>query len=95
LRELPLSEEKILELRRKGWKKGEAARERFRNTMRQKREEKFNKIYREQKSLMRTMKSNQDIFYIAGLMLYLGEGSKKDNYLIAFQYRPWSPAFFY
>jgi len=34
----PLSEERILELRRKGWKKGEASRERFRNSMRRKRE---------------------------------------------------------
>lgn len=38
LREFPLSEEKILELRRQGWKKNEAKIERFRNAMRKKRE---------------------------------------------------------
>jgi len=83
LRDFPLSEKRLLELRRKGWKKGEAARERFRNTMRQKREKKFSKIYRKQKSLMRSMKNKKDISYIAGLMLYLGEGNKKDNYIIS------------
>ena len=36
LREFPLSEERILALRRQGWKKGEASRERFRNTMKRK-----------------------------------------------------------
>lgn len=33
LREFPLSEERILALRRQGWKKGEASRERFRASM--------------------------------------------------------------
>ena len=33
LKDFPLSEEKIVQLKRLGWKKGEASRERFRNTM--------------------------------------------------------------
>lgn len=36
LRDYPLSEGQVLELRRKGWSKGEASRERYRNTMRTK-----------------------------------------------------------
>lgn len=74
LREFPLSEERILELRRQGWKKGEASRERFRNTMREKRELKCRKIY--DKYRKRLDKVSKDAFFVAGLMLYLGEGDK-------------------
>ncbi|MFH1162216.1 MAG: hypothetical protein V1696_03005 [Candidatus Jorgensenbacteria bacterium] len=76
LRDFPLSEEKILELRRKGWQKGEASRERFRNTMRQKREEKANRVYQEYWRKMANL--SKDAFLVAGLMLYLGEGDKKN-----------------
>lgn len=81
LRDYPLSEERILELRRKGWRKGEASRERYRNTMRKKQEEKFNKVYEQQKDTF--SKISKKNLYIAGLMLYLGEGKKKDRYTIS------------
>lgn len=74
LREFPLSEERILELRRQGWKKGEAARERFRATMRKKQEEKCRQAYERYKKKL--AKLSEDAFFVAGLMLYLGEGNK-------------------
>ena len=80
LREHPLSEKKILELRRVGWGKGEASRERYRNTMRKKHEERVDEIYKEQKTKFKKI-SKQSLF-VAGLMLYLGEGAKKDSYNI-------------
>jgi len=77
LREYPLSDEQILELRRSGWSKGEASRERYRNTMRAK------KKAQEQVEYTKWCKRFQDIdkneLMIAGLMLYLGEGGKKND----------------
>ena len=77
LREYPLNEKKILELRRAGWKKGEASREKYRLTMRKKREEKARKVYEVQRQKL--LNISKDAFYVAGLMLYLGEGDKKNN----------------
>lgn len=76
LREFPLNEEKILELRRRGWKSGEASRERFRETMRQKREQKAQLVYEEQSKKLNKLSS--DAFFTAGLMLYAAEGDKKN-----------------
>lgn len=76
LREFPLSGARILELRRKGWKKSEAKIERFRNAMRKKRELKEQEIYN--KYQKRFAKLSKDTFFIAGLILYLGEGDKRD-----------------
>lgn len=76
LRDFPLSEEKILELRRRGWERGEASRERFRNTMRQKKEEKMRQIYERYKKKLVNL--SQDALFVAGLMLYVGEGDKKN-----------------
>ncbi|HEY4487429.1 MAG TPA: hypothetical protein VI483_01535, partial [Candidatus Paceibacterota bacterium] len=80
LQELPLSEQRILELRREAWGRGEASRELFRQTMRKKREARDEKVYREQKKKLGKL-SNQAAF-VAGLMLYLAEGDKKDQYHI-------------
>lgn len=80
LKDFPLSEEKILELRRKGWAKGEASRERFRATMRKKREEKEKILY--EKWQKRFAHLSEDSHFVAGLMLYLAEGNKKDYYRI-------------
>ena len=74
LREFPLSEERILELRRQGWKKGEASRERFRNTMKRNQELKRREVYK--KYQKRLDKISEDAFFVAGLMLYLAEGGK-------------------
>jgi len=82
LREFPLSEERIKELKRKGWKKAEVKIERFRNTMRKKRKLQAQKVYN--KYHKRFNKISEKMFFIAGLMLYLAEGNKKARYKIAF-----------
>lgn len=93
LREYPLSEEKILELRRKGWKSGEASRERFRTTMRKKRELKDREVY--QRYRVKFVNLSEEVFFTAGLMLYLGEGDKKNNYRIGIANTdPWVIKFF-
>src|SRR3989344_8220196 len=52
LEDLPLTDERVLELRREAWGRGEASRERFRQTMRSKRDERDRNIYIEQKKKM-------------------------------------------
>lgn len=76
LRDFPLSEERILELRRNGWKKSEASREKFRATMRRKREERVRKVH--EKWQGRFVGLSEDSHFVAGLMLYLAEGNKKN-----------------
>jgi hypothetical protein len=76
LKDLPLEESKIRELQKKGWQKSEASRERYRNTMRLKKIAKDEEIYK--KYLTRFKNLSKDVFFVAGLMIYLGEGSKKD-----------------
>lgn len=82
LKEFPLSEERMLELRRDAWGRGEAKRERFRQTMALKRQKREDEIYLLQKKRFDRL-SNQEL-YIAGLMLYAGEGDKKSRGEIAF-----------
>lgn len=79
LQEYPLTAEKILELRRKGWQKGEASRERYRLTMRKKRETVDDAVYKKYVALFRK-EMTDDVWYIAGLMLYWGEGDKRNKY---------------
>tara|TARA_Y100000310_G_scaffold81278_1_gene77882 strand:- start:1985 stop:2662 length:678 start_codon:yes stop_codon:yes gene_type:complete len=81
LRDYPLSESRISELRKRGWKNGEAGRERYRNTMMEKYENEKCRIYNIQKKNLRNLKKEAQ--YVAGLMLYLGEGAKKDRYTIS------------
>lgn len=76
LKDLPLEESKIRELQKKGWQKSEASRERYRNTMRLKKIAKDEEIYK--KYITRFKNLSKDVFFVAGLMIYLGEGSKKD-----------------
>ncbi len=75
LRDFPLSDEKILELRRKNWTKGEASRERFRVSMRKKKEVLAKQTY--DKYRQKFKRISKETFFAAGLMLYLGEGAKK------------------
>ncbi len=70
LREYPLSKKRISELR----DKNEQRIERFRETMRWKREERQRKIYKIQKKNILPL-NNREIF-LAGLILYWGEGTK-------------------
>ncbi len=81
LRGYPLDEKKILELRQKGWEKGEVARERYRCTMRKKKEAKILMVYEQQRRSLRYL--SKETLFVAGLMLYLGEGSKTDPNKIA------------
>lgn len=82
LEDFPLSEERVLELRREAWGRGEAKRERFRQTMRAKRNKREHEIYLRQKKKFARI-SNQSMF-VAGLMLYVAEGDKKSRADIAF-----------
>ena len=81
LRDLPLDESKIRDLQKAGWQKSEISRERFRNTMRAKRVKIDQKIY--QKYRAQFNKLSKETIFIAGLVLYLGEGDKKNVSRIA------------
>ena len=73
LRDYPLSKQRIRELR--DW--NEQRIERFRETMRKKRENRLKKFYEEQKKSLLPF-SKRDLF-LAGLFLYWGEGKKSGN----------------
>jgi len=70
LRNYPLSKKRIRELR--DW--NEQRIENYRTTMRRKRQERLDKIYKEQRRILLPL--NKREFSIAGLMLYWGEGTK-------------------
>jgi len=74
LKNYPLSETQIKELKEKGMLNAEAGYERFRNSMCEKREKIDHGVYLREKN--RLSKISKDSEYIAGLMLYLGEGEK-------------------
>lgn len=76
LKEFPLSEEKILMLRRQGWQRGETSREIFRMTMRRKRETRLHEEYMQQRK--KFLGITDISFFVAGLILYLAEGGKTD-----------------
>jgi len=73
LRNYPLSKKRIRELR----DQNEQRIEKYRNTMKNKREARLKIIYAEQKKFILPF-TKRDL-YIAGLFLYLGEGSKSKN----------------
>jgi len=79
LRDYPLSKERIKELR----DCNEQRIERFRETMRRKREKRLEETYRIQKRLVLPLNNRE--FFIAGLFLYWGEGTKaqKDRLAIS------------
>lgn len=80
LRHFPLNEKQLQELKLRGWKKGEASREKFRLTMRIKRDERFKKLY--DACLKKLARTSKEAFYVAGLALYLAEGAKTNPYKI-------------
>lgn len=82
LEDLPLSDDRMLELRRSAWSRGEAKREKFRQTMRAKRDKREQDIYLVQKKKL--SKISEQSLFIAGLMLYAAEGDKKSRAEIAF-----------
>lgn len=77
LRDYPLSEQRIKELQRMGARQSEQAIERYRETMRQKREKRLTRFYKEQKKLL--FPFNKREFFLGGLFLYWGEGKKSDT----------------
>jgi len=77
LRGFPLTEDRIKELRNQSWEKNETSRERFRNAMAKKRENLYQEAYEKQKEKLKDL--SKDSFFTAGLMLYLGEGDKKNR----------------
>lgn len=82
LQDLPLSEVRVLELRREAWGRGEAKREQFRKTMRALRDAKDRELYDQLKE--RFSHFEEQSLYVAGLMLYAAEGDKKTRAEIAF-----------
>jgi hypothetical protein len=82
LEDLPLTDERVLELRREAWSRGESSREKFRQTMRAKRDKREHEIYLKQKKKLSHI-SEQSLF-VSGLMLYAAEGDKKSRAEIAF-----------
>jgi DNA-binding transcriptional MerR regulator len=70
LKNYPLSKQRIRELR--DW--NEQRIERYRETMKRKKERRLEEIYKTQKRDIRPL--NKKEFFIAGLMLYWGEGTK-------------------
>lgn len=70
LRQYPLSEKRLRELR----DFNEQRIERFRNTMRAKRESRLEKVYQEEQNYLLPLTKKE--LYIAGLLLYWGEGAK-------------------
>lgn len=73
LREFPLSSEKIIELRDKSPKRIEN----YRNTMKKKREERFEQVYQKVSKDIRKL-SKRELF-LFGIALYWGEGGKTKN----------------
>lgn len=80
LKDYPLSPKRIQQLRRENWNRGEAKRELFRQTMRKKRDARIERRFREVQKKFQKL-SDQSLF-VAGLMLYLAEGDKKNEYHI-------------
>lgn len=81
LSELPFSSEEINRLRKEAWSRGEASRERYRNTMRMKKAAVDKDVRTHLASTMLPI-SERDMF-IAGIVLYIGEGDKRNPYRVA------------
>lgn len=77
LRDHHLTDEEITNLRRNSWSKGEVSREKYRNKMRERKKKKDLEMYQIEKNYMDNVSSKE--LYLAGLMLYLGEGAKKKD----------------
>ncbi|MDO8536974.1 MAG: hypothetical protein Q7R94_01880 [bacterium] len=82
LRQFPLSRERIDELKKVGWSKFEIKVERYRIAMREKREKKDNEEYEKYLRFF-NKKISQKVFFSSGLMLYLAEGAKTNNYTVS------------
>ena len=79
LKDMPLSKERISYLRAKGRKNAEPRIEEFRNSMRLKKEKEDHRVYKKYIKEFEKIADSENIFFIAGLMIYLGEGNKKNK----------------
>lgn len=82
LKDYPLSEDRIKELKLKGMKTSDAGYERFRNSMTEKRRKEELEVYREQSKRIAGVRDNS--LFLSGLTLYLAEGSKTNRNRIVF-----------
>lgn len=80
LRNYPLSEKRIKELRKEGARNSEQAIEKYRATMRLKKEKRHRDTYEAQKREILPLSKRE--LYLAGLMLYWGEGTKCHMYAL-------------
>ncbi len=78
LKDFPLSEARILELKQAGWKKAEVKYERYRNTMRKKRNLVEDKVYCKYKQGLAHISDREQ--FVVGLALYLAEGDKTTSH---------------
>ncbi len=76
LQEFPLTNAEIVALKKEGWKRGEVSREKYRVTMRTKKAEGYDKLI--QQYVKRFSKISREAEYVAGIMLYLAEGDKRN-----------------
>lgn len=76
LRDYPLSDERVQELRGNSEKRIE----RYRATMKKKREERRNAVYQ---TVARDMDNSRDIDFLSGFYLYWGEGTKTAEYTVS------------
>lgn len=81
LRDFPLSESEIILLKRAGWTKSEASRERYRETMRKKKEATLEELLCNSRNEFRFLPTIA--LKTAGIALYLAEGDKKNLHRIA------------
>ncbi len=79
LRDYPLSEKRMKELLCERKHKAEVGYERYRQTMKQKKEQKEKDIYLKYKKRFKDL--DREVYFSAGLMLYLAEGQKRRSSL--------------
>ena len=82
LRHFPLSRDRISELKKEGWSNFQIKAERFRATMREKRERGDKEEYEKYLKYFNKKVSRQS-FFASGLMLYLAEGAKTNYYTVS------------
>lgn len=78
LKQFPLSQERVTELKRAAWSKVEAKIEAYRNTMRRKKEVKEREVYEKYLRIFGDLPGQ--VMLTSGLVLYLAEGGKTSYY---------------
>jgi len=81
LKDIPFSPELLSKIRREAWSKSESSREKYRETMRLKRQAKETDQFERAKTSIGKL-TTRDV-YLNGLMLYVAEGAKKERYSVS------------